>query len=342
MRYLTITRTLVYYDGPQLFLGQDGRGTSYLAVGVPGADPRKLQFLAVAVADSRLDDYFSEVVDLRNVFRHPKGDRYFTFSLDETRGGRIQLIELASVDEAWLPSAGFFASQHTEPTDDVERTGVAVMDIPIDGRWDMHDLAQFPNKYADTYAFLFAVTREPPPRQSAANEPFAELFQRYPWRGGYSSVSFYNDLYRAIPRQQKLKIREIRYASPGFIRIEASAMLTAHIRDMVVCLNENWRATKDAYKELHDGLSERSFLGVSRYEMTPSASDKVFAQRACEKLSVEMRFLHLQRVYRLCDDDWISTAKILLSFYRRVDELAEFYDSGKVSVGSATLGDDSD
>jgi hypothetical protein len=248
---------------------------------------------------------------------------------------------LPSIDEEWIPSAGFFASLHTEPIEGADSPGMSVMDISIDGRWDMQDLAQFPNKYADTYAFLFAVTRDASPAQAShKQEPLAELFQRYPWRGGYSSVSFYNDLYRAIPRRQRLKIMEIKYASPGFIRIEASAALTTQIRELVASLNGNWKANKEAYRELHDGLSQRDFLGVSRYEINASPGDKAFADRACRKLSAAMRFEHLQRVCVLCDGDWISTAKILLSFYRRVEELSAFYDSGKVSFASLAERDD--
>jgi hypothetical protein len=200
------------------------------------------------------------------------------------------------------------------------------MNIPIDGRWDMQDLAQFSNKYTDTYAFLFAATRESNP-----NDFFAELFQRYPWRGGFSSVSFYNDLYRATPPQQRVKIREMHYASPGVIRVEASALLASQIRTMVLCMNENWRVIKEAYKELYAGLSERNFLGLSRYEIQPSLSDKAFARRASGKLGSAMKFSGLERIYNLCDKDWIATAKILLSFYRRIEELADFYDSGKAA-----------
>ena len=109
-------------------------------------------------------------------------------------------------------------------------------------------------------------------------------------------------------------------------------MLTSQIREMVKRVNENWRAVKDAYKELHDGLAERDFLGVSRHEIRPTSSDKAVAQRACRKLSSAMQFGNLSRIHELCDDDWISTAKILLSFFRRIEELADFYDSGKASL----------
>jgi hypothetical protein len=331
MRYLTLTRTLVYYDGPQLLLGKDGKGTKYLALGVPSAEVTQL-FLAVGVSEGKLNDYFGETVDLRNVFRHPKRDRYFTFSLDHNISGRFLLKEQPVVDDNWLPSAGFFASLHTEPMDDAEKLGTQVMNIPINGRWDMQDLAQFSNKYTDAYAFLYATTREPVPEfKNAGSDFFSELFQRYPWRGGYSSVSFYNDLYRAIAPKQRVRIREIHYASPGVIQVEASAMLEQHIRTIVLRVNEDWRVIKDAYRDLYDGLSERKFLGLSRHEIQPTKKDEIFAQQSALRLSSAIKFDGLQRVYSLCGKDWITAAKILLSFYRRIEELADFYDSGKAA-----------
>jgi hypothetical protein len=193
----------------------------------------------------------------------------------------------------------------------------------------MQDLARFPNKYTDAYAFLFAVRRS---NDEARSDQVAELFQRYPWRGGYSSVSFYNDLYRAIPRQQRIRIREIQYASPGVIRIEASRALSQELRALIVRMNDHWREIKDAAKELGDGLSERGFLGTSSREAEVSAADRRFLERACGSLGRALAFDGVPAVHRLCDHDWVATAKIVLSFYRRLLDLSDFCETGKASL----------
>ena len=40
-------------------------------------------------------------------------------------------------------------------------------------------------------------------------------FLKYPWKGGYSAVNFYNDLYQALPPSAKPKVAGIRYNSHG-------------------------------------------------------------------------------------------------------------------------------
>jgi hypothetical protein len=335
MQYLTITRNLVYYDGPQLMLGQDGRGATYLALAVPSDSGDAYRFLAVAVPEAKLEEYFNEVVDLRHVFRHPKGKRYFIVQFGTGASRRLPLEVISGVPSAWLPEAGFFASQHTEIAEDFENAATSALTIPIDGRWDMTDLAQFPNKYTDVYAFLFATEETSHESEhSAAIETakLQEMFQRYPWGGGISTVNFYNDLYRAIPRHQRLRVREIQYASPGFIRIEANASLSEHIKSLVQNMMTNWESVRAAYDELYDGLSQRGFLGVARADIAARSGDHGFAENGCRRLAVALHFDGVSRVAGLCGDDWIATAKILLSFYRRIQDLASFYDTGKAAL----------
>lgn len=327
-RYLTILQTLVYCDGPQLVIGEDGRKCKYLALAI--AHPTsQYGFLAVQVTEEMLEDYLSESVDLRFVFKRPKRDKYFLFDLQVEKNGRYSLIELNRVEDDWLPEAGFFARSHTEE-EPVNATSLqtATLDIGIDGRWDIQDLSQFPNKFADAYSFLHAVRST---GQRGNDYSLGELFERYPWRGGFSSVGFYNGLYMRIPRNQRLVVKEIRYASPGTIKITALPGIADEIQRMVEACNNNWRNVQEAYKELHNGMSERDLLGLSHREVKLSHNDNAFLERACKALSEVIGFDYLPRVHKLAGSDWLATAKIVASFYRRVEELADFYESGKAN-----------
>lgn len=327
-RYLTIRQTYVYCDGPQLVMGEDGRSIKYLGLAIP--HPEHVHaFLAVQVSEEMLDDYLAEAIDLRFVFKRPKRNRYFLFTLDNENAGRFSLKEIGEIDEEWLPEAGFFSRSHTE----LENTTYATqqpstLDIGIDGRWDIQDLSQFPNKFADAYSFMHAMR---PSNQRGADESLGELFERYPWRGGFSTVGFYNDLYFRIPRPQRLAVKEIQYASPGTIKITAIPDIAAEIQTMVEAINSDWRKVQEAYKELHNGMSLREFLGRSHREVTLDNNDKAFLERATKALCKVIGFKYLARVHKLVGSDWLATAKIIASFYRRIEELADFYESGKAN-----------
>ena len=112
----------------------------------------------------------------------------------------------------------------------------------------------------------------------------------------------------------------------------ASSVLSGQIQSLVRGVNDRWREISDAYSELYDGMKQRGFLGVSIREVTADAEDKAFLRRACKGLASAMQFEGGEQVHTLCGRNWVATSKILLSFYRRVTDLAEYYESGKVSM----------
>lgn len=326
-RYLTIKRTLVYCDGPQLLLCEDGRKISYLGLAIPHAELIH-GFLAVQVSDEMLEDYLAEAVDLRFVFKRPRRNKYFLFALEEDNRGRFTLRETAQVEPEWLPDSGFFARSHTEPDlTTTQSQQPATLNIGIDGRWDMPDLSQFTNKFADAYSFLYATHHT----ASTMGGGLSALFERYPWRGGFSSVSFYDDLYFHIPRSERLAVREIKYASPGMIKITALPDIANEIQKMIQAINANWQDVQEAYRELQKGMSTRGLLGKSHWEVKLTNSDKAFLESMCKALCKAINFKNLPRVHKLAGSDWLATAKIIASFFRRVEELANFYESGKAN-----------
>ena len=97
--------------------------------------------------------------------------------------------------------------------------------IHIEGRWEIRDLYLFPHRYAEIYSFLYALAAAEKTEASL----FAHAFKRYPWRGGYSAVNFYDELYGAIPREERPQIKSIEYASPGYIELGAVILLVTQI-----------------------------------------------------------------------------------------------------------------
>jgi len=53
---------------------------------------------------------------------------------------------------------------------------------------------------------------------------FHGVYAKYPWRGGFSALNFYQSLYAKIPYEQRPQIEEIQYASPGHIKLKGSSI----------------------------------------------------------------------------------------------------------------------
>jgi hypothetical protein len=126
--------------------------------------------------------------------------------------------------------------------------------IPIDGRWELRDLYEFPHTYAQIYAVLYVLQEElPAARQIRRND----AFRKYPWRGGYSAVNWFSDLYYAIPQAERPQIISIQYASPGWIDLGVYVSVAVAIRQMLVAFSQAGRHLNDTYSQIQQGIHQR-------------------------------------------------------------------------------------
>ena len=105
---LSYSRTLFYYDGPQLILATDSTGAWYLCMLAAQTDKMD-KFVCAAISSTRLSEFEDGAFDLLQVFKEPEtgelyeGDAEYSaddFSLAAKPAQRIP--------ECWYPEAGFF------------------------------------------------------------------------------------------------------------------------------------------------------------------------------------------------------------------------------------------
>lgn len=108
-RKLEYVETLLYYDLPNIFVGKDILGISYICLLVEIGELED-KFLCVPISPLRLQDYKKGNVDLRFVFERPESDEYY---LAEVSGFSISDFEITPIEnnefpQSWLPDDGFF------------------------------------------------------------------------------------------------------------------------------------------------------------------------------------------------------------------------------------------
>lgn len=108
MRTIRHTKTLFYYDGPQVFEARDGIGGHYIGVMV---DPENGEdrFLIKGASPENLRLFRSGALDLRNLLLDPVCDTWFLGSAPGGLGEPIAVIERSDPLEAtgFLPEPGF-------------------------------------------------------------------------------------------------------------------------------------------------------------------------------------------------------------------------------------------
>jgi len=334
--YISYQKTLICLDGVQLFTALSGRKRRFICLAVPDDEADEL-FLCAPVSESHFADYMYEQLDLYGLLKSSTTRKFYTFELNKPVGARYELKEIKSVPDGWMPERHIFSGSHTEAYDFEEDEATADAPIPvedsviaIDGRWDARDLATLPELFTDNYSFVYALLAADRSGRSRANE----MFRKFPWKGGFSTVGFYDGLYRRVPREHRLAVRGISYNSPGTITLSAVNVAIQKIKDSVSALNDVNSSLQTQYRELRDGMSARELLGRSTHETVVDENDINFVSTRAKLLALDMKFDQLDQLHKLTESNWIATAKILLSYYRRLKMLADFLDTGKAAFRS--------
>ncbi len=88
--------------------------------------------------------------------------------------------------------------------------------LGLDGRWDLEELSDTTKDYIQLYGFAYSLLPDLP---VARKEEIDYIYGKFPWRGGYSTVNFFNQLFHKIPPKLRPEVQRIQYASPGFIEL---------------------------------------------------------------------------------------------------------------------------
>lgn len=205
--------------------------------------------------------------------------------------------------------------------------------IGIDEKWSLIDLYQFPHAYTQVYAFIYSLSGTGPMSDAAV----AEIYRRYPWRGGYSAVGFYWDLYYAMEKEHRPMVNSIRYSSPGYIEIGAIAIVATQIKRIVKTVAECIEIADATYDRIYKRAQKRKLLAldVKRQQREFEREEIQFMITSSQELSKLLEFEGLESLQSRTQDQ-LGTLKILLSFYRRVRELAEFYHDRKITFNADT------
>ena len=118
MRHIQPTETLVYYDGVEVFTGQDSIGGHYIGMIIDTIDTVD-RYLVTGVAPERLRQFRSGGVDLRTLFLEAPDDEWFVTMADGDPGQSLVLEPQSGplLATEFLPEEGFFLED--VPVDDL-------------------------------------------------------------------------------------------------------------------------------------------------------------------------------------------------------------------------------
>jgi hypothetical protein len=196
--------------------------------------------------------------------------------------------------------------------------------IGLDGRWDFEELTDTIKSYIQLYGFTYSLAPDLPAGRRMEIE---YIYAKFPWKGGYSTVNFFNQLYHNIPPQRRPKVIEIRYASPGFIEITTLASAAAAAAAIVKSICFSIAAAHKLYRDIQKTSVEHelSKVNLAQQRLNLTKSQIEFCESASEKLVNVLGLTQAQNALldERTDGNKAVKMKLLLSVFRRAATLAD-------------------
>lgn len=329
--------TFVYADEPQVILLERTKDAKVIAVAIDRGG-MTYPFLGAEISASQLERYQHEYVDLRYLFTMPYYNHWYLFdlaSMDKAKQ-RIPLVDAEKEDyqnQDYLPSPQFFARNHTEPEHLPVLSTARIQKHLLDGNWEATDYARFFGQCSNLYSFFLGLMKLKSKATSLGQrDNLRKAFTEYPFRGGSSYVNFYKDLRDSLGFHERLAMGGLRKESPGYVDMTGDAGALGQMVDAMKHFASNFEDLESQYQFLHSYLSKLDFLSVtfSNYKISTGTEQSI--EQYTRKLADELG-LEYDELYELTGNS-LSTAKIVLSHYRRLDRYFLFFAEGRARLPS--------
>lgn len=331
----SIIETLVYYDGPQLVILEDGSDYVILGTAIEKEGMQYPLFCAAALK-RHFTNYMLGKVDLRFIYKATPGRRlYFTelpHGTSECHLRRATQRELA--DESVFPESGIFSSVHTHLMKDQTYLENDIQKFLIDGTWEARDFSRFHGRMADIYSLLHITQR-----LGAEVVDDSELtylrssISEKPWQGGGSYLSFYGSMKDKMASMHPLRVSGIEYHSPGYVDLAGKKQILEDIIQSIELIIANHKDLLKTYRAIYKLLKEENVLGVGNSENISNERVAKLITHLATSLANRLGLPNTGQLYVACDQNDAVYSKLVLSYFRRVKGLADFYVQGRVRTG---------
>ena len=207
--------------------------------------------------------------------------------------------------------------------------------VRLDGRWNLEELSEATKDYTQLYGFAYSLLADLP---TARREEIDYIYGKFPWRGGYSTVNFFNQLFHKIPPQLRPEVARIQYASPGFIELSELLLVGGTVAGIVKAVCSSIDSAHETYRKIQkDSVDhELAKINLTKEQLDLTQRQVTFCENASKSLVNMFGLTKAQE--QLLDQKIqgqgreIMKLKILLSVFRRVEPLAKKQSEGKIKI----------
>jgi len=205
--------------------------------------------------------------------------------------------------------------------------------LGLDGRWNLEELSDTAKDYIQLYGFAYSLVPDLP---VARREEIDYIYGKFPWRGGFSTVNFFSQLFHKIPPKLRPEVRRIQYASPGFIELTELLAVAGTVAAIVATVCKSLNSVHDIYRSIQKASIDHklSKINLAKEDLELKQQQITFCEKSSASLVKAFGLTNEQSalIDKKVSNNAVMKLKILLSVYRRIQPLAKKQAEGKLKI----------
>ncbi|SDL22429.1 hypothetical protein SAMN05661010_01120 [Modicisalibacter muralis] len=329
---------LINFEGPLLSLFKNDEDEDFLFVWLD-CNNTKNRWCMVAVDRDQLKGYLGSVLPLRNIMADSSELIVFSVSRAGRRSAFIR-TDFSHLPEEYRPEKDSFL------TDDIATNAAVALreDSPqdyylgLDGDLYIDDIQRIPQLYKQLYSFHYGLEHL---KRSAVRHKLGRLMGS--WGGGFSAVNIFTGLRNVIPSIHRARLQELRYNSPGHIKLNLLPRMAKSIEKSsdIIVDEVKFQEMESFYRSVYRFFDQNRISGFEKE--SGSISEKLTADTK-EALSVFvdtffelMDWKGFRQQFDSIESNPLRQLRVLLAYYRRLRELRSYVIKGKLDIGKSKL-----
>lgn len=329
---------LVNFEGPLLSLFKSDDDEDFLFVWLD-CNNTKNRWCMVAVNRDQLKYYLDGTMSLRSIMEEAL--ELIVFSMNGA-GHRSAFIRtnFTQLPEEYCPDKDSFLTE-----DIATSAAVALRDdtpqdyyLGLDGDLYIDDIQRIPQLYKQLYSFHYGLEHL---NRSVVRHKLVRLMGS--WGGGFSAVNLFTGLRSVIPVIHRPRLQELRYNSPGHIKLNLLPRMAKSIEKSsdVVADEIKFQEMESFYRSVYSFFYQNR---ISGFEKESGAISEALTAETKEALLVFVeQFFELmdwsdfRQQFDSVESNPLRQLRVLLAYYRRLRELRGYVIKGKLDIGSSKL-----
>ena len=191
--------------------------------------------------------------------------------------------------------------------------------LELDGEWDLWEFSGFGKHYVQCYS-LFHLLIASTNGNEVSYKQLDWALHAFPWKGGWSTVDFFDSIVRFVPSVHKPRVRRIEYSSPGFIEISVGIIFASYaIRSACAAYDK----LHDSYRKTQRAAKENKLLGIDIRKAELDLRQEQIVTELAEDLRKELAMKQFEHLFRSMKVDDLAQLRVMLALARRMQPLSK-------------------